>query len=66
MILCIGGTGTGKTHAFIDYPSKISGEFYIIIKVSFSTLDEPLYNFLQKKSNEIEYINNIEEVPDLN
>ncbi len=32
----------------------------------FSTLDEPLYNFLQQKSNEIEFINDIDEVPDLN
>ena len=57
MILCIGGTGTGKTNALIDYLSRTSGEFHKIIIVSFSTLDEPLYNFLQQKSNDIEFIN---------
>ena len=66
MILCIGGTGTGKTNALIDYLSRTSGEFHKIIIVSLSTLDEPLYNFLQQKSNEIEFINDIDEVPDLN
>ena len=66
MILCVGGTGTGKTNALIDYLSRTSGEFHKIIIVSFSTLDEPLYNFLQQKSNDIEFINNIDDVPDLN
>ena len=42
MILCIGGTGTGKTNSLIDYISRSSGEFYKIIICSFSTLDEPL------------------------
>ncbi len=48
MILCVGGIGTGKTNALIDYLSRTSGEFHKIIIVSFSTLDEALYNFLQK------------------
>ena len=49
MILCIGGTGTGKTNSLIDYLSGSSGEFHKIIICSFSTLDEPLYNFLAEK-----------------
>jgi len=65
MILCIGGTGTGKTNAFIDYLSKTSGEFHKIIICSFSTLDEPLYNFLQDKNDKIEFVNDINEVPSL-
>ena len=65
MILCIGGTGTGKTNALIDYLSRSSGEFHKIIICSFSTLDEPLYKFLEQKNKEIEFINNIEDVPDL-
>ena len=66
MILCVGGTGTGKTNAFVDYLSRTSGEFHKIIIISFSTLDEPLYNFLQSKNSEIEFINSIEDVPSLN
>ena len=65
MILCIGGTGTGKTNALIDYLSRSSGEFHKIIICSFSTLDEPLYNFLETKNKDIEFINNIDDVPDL-
>jgi len=64
MILCIGGTGTGKTNALIDYLSRSSGEFFKIIIISFSTLDKPLYNYLQK-NDQIEFINDINEVPEL-
>ena len=46
MILCIGETGTGKTNSLIDYLSRCSGEYHKIMICSFSTLDEPLYNFL--------------------
>ena len=38
MILCIGGTGTGKTNSLIDYLSRSSGEFHKIIICSFSEL----------------------------
>jgi hypothetical protein len=65
MILCIGGTGTGKTNSLIDYISRSSGEFYKIIICSFSTLDEPLYNFLAEKNDKIEFVNDVEEIPSL-
>jgi len=65
MILCIGGTGTGKTNSLIDYLSRSSGEFHKIIICSFSTLDEPLYNFLQEKNDKIEFVNDVEEIPTL-
>ena len=65
MILCIGGTGTGKTNSLIDYISRSSGEFYKIIICSFSILDEPLYNFLAEKNDKIEFVNDIEEIPSL-
>jgi len=65
MILCIGGTGTGKTNSLIDYLSRSSGEFHKIIICSFSTLDEPLYNFLQEKNDKIEFVNDVEEIPSL-
>ena len=35
-----------------------------IIIVIFSTLDEPLYNSLQKKSSDITFVNNIDQLPD--
>ena len=65
MILCIGGTGTGKTNSLIDYLSRSSGEFHKIIICSFSTLDEPLYNHLQEKCDEIEFVNDVEDIPSL-
>jgi hypothetical protein len=62
--LCIGGTGSGKSNALINYISRSSGEFYKIIVCSFSTTDEPLYNMLEE-TGKIELISDIEEVPDL-
>jgi hypothetical protein len=62
--LCLGGTGSGKSNALINYISRSSGEFYKIIVCSFSTTDEPLYNMLEE-TGKIELINDIEEVPDL-
>ena len=62
--LCIGGTGSGKSNALINYISRSSGEFYKIIVCSFSTTDEPLYNMLEE-TGKIELISDIDEVPDL-
>ena len=61
MILCLGGTGSGKSNALVNYIARSSGEFYKIIICSFSTTDEPLYNMLESKN--VELINDIEEVP---
>ena len=62
--LCLGGTGSGKSNALINYISRSSGEFYKIIVCSFSTTDEPLYNMLED-TGKIELINDIDEVPSL-
>jgi hypothetical protein len=61
MILCLGGTGSGKSNALVNYISRSSGEFYKIIVCSFSTTDEPLYKMLESKN--VELIDNIEDVP---
>lgn len=62
-ILMVGGSGTGKSNALLNFIEKSSGEFYKIIICSFSTTDEPLYNYLKSKMPEVELINNIEDVP---
>ena len=63
MTLCLGGTGTGKSNALLNYIARSSGEFYKIYVCSFSTTDEPLYNMLKDKR--VELINDIDEVPEL-
>ena len=65
MILCIGGTGAGKSNALLNFIHRSSGEFYQIIICSFSTTDEPLYNLLHEKEPNISLINNIEDAPEL-
>jgi spore coat polysaccharide biosynthesis predicted glycosyltransferase SpsG len=65
MILCIGGTGAGKSNALLNYIHRSSGEFFQIIICSFSTTDEPLYNMLHEKEPNIHLINNIDDVPEL-
>lgn len=62
--LCLGGSGSGKTNALINYISRSSGEFFKILICSFSTTDEPLYQMLNNTKN-IELINDIDSVPEL-
>ncbi len=62
-ILMVGASGTGKSNALMNYIEKSSGEYEQIIICSFSTIDEPLYQYLKDKIPEVELINNIEEVP---
>jgi KaiC/GvpD/RAD55 family RecA-like ATPase len=63
MILALGGTGTGKTNALLNYIKRSSVEFSDVIVCSFSTVDEPLYNLLEE--NDATLYNNIDEVPEL-
>jgi len=65
MICCIGGTGSGKTNALIDYLSRKQEAFYDIIIFSGSTTDEPLYKFLEEKIPELKMFNDINELPSL-
>ena len=65
MIICLGGTGSGKSNALLNYIARSSGEFGKIIICSFSTTDEPLYNLLKEKDKAVDLINDIEDVPDL-
>ena len=64
-ILMIGSSGTGKSNSLLNFIEKSSGEFKEIIICSFSTTDEPLYNFLQQKIPEVQLINTIEDVPEV-
>ena len=63
MILALGGTGTGKTNALLNYLSRSSGEFSDVIVFSESTTDEPLYNLLEE--NGVTLYNDIDELPEL-
>ena len=63
MILAIGGTGTGKTNALLNYISRSNGEFSDVIICSFNTTDEPLYNLLEE--NGATLYRDIDEVPEL-
>ena len=64
-ILMIGSSGTGKSNALINFVERSSGEFFKIIICSFSTTDEPLYQYLHDKIPSTELINNIEDVPEV-
>jgi Tfp pilus assembly ATPase PilU len=64
-ILMIGSSGTGKSNAIMNFIEKTSGEFHDIFICSFSTTDEPLYNFLHQKLPDVKLINNIDDVPEV-
>src|SRR5665648_91640 len=65
MICCIGGTGSGKTNALIDFLNRKNNSFYEIIIFSGSTVEEPLYNLLKQQMPEILLFNDINEFPSL-
>ena len=66
MVMCIGGTDSGKTNALIDFLSRKSNAFYDIILFTGSTVDEPLYNMMQSKIPDMKVYNDISELPSLN
>jgi hypothetical protein len=61
----IGSSGTGKSNSLLIFIEKSLGEFSEIIICSFSTTDEPLYNYLQQKIPEVQLINKVDEVPEV-
>jgi len=65
MILCIGGTGSGKSNALINFLSRKNNAFYEIIIFTGSTDDEPLYNLIRERIPSTQCSTDIEELPDL-
>lgn len=65
MIACIGGTGTGKSNALINFLSLKNDAFHEVIIFSGSTTDEPLYTYLKQKMPEVQLYHDINEVPEL-
>ena len=65
MICCIGGTGSGKTNALVDWLSRKNDAFYNIIIFTGSTSDETLYSMLKQKMPDIELYNDTTELPEL-
>lgn len=65
MITCIGGTGSGKTNALMDFLNRKDESFYKIIIFTASTADEPLYNALCHSIPETEVYTDINELPSL-
>jgi Poxvirus A32 protein len=64
MISIIGQTGCGKSTALVEFLAR-KQEFCRIIIFSGSSVDEPLYNMLQKHIDGIELIDNAEDLPEL-
>ena len=65
MICCIGGTGSGKTNALIDFLTRKNEAFYDISIFSGSTTEEPLYELMKQKMPDVRMYNDIEEFPSL-
>ena len=66
MVMCIGGTGSGKTNALMEFLNRKNNVFYEIIIFTGSTADEPLYNSLQKNMPDVKLYTDINELPSLN
>jgi ABC-type dipeptide/oligopeptide/nickel transport system ATPase component len=63
MIGIIGGTGSGKSNALMNFLSLKNEAFTEIIIFSGSTTDEPLYQLLKKQLPEVQLYNSINDVP---
>ena len=66
MIVCIGGTGAGKTNALLEFLNRKNNAFTELIIFTGSTADEPIYQFIKSKIPETQLINNIADLPELN
>lgn len=65
MIVCIGGTGAGKTNALMEFLHRKEGVFHEVIIFTGSTSDEPLYNMIVQQLKGSEMYNDIEQLPSL-
>lgn len=61
-MLVIGGSGSGKTNTVLDMIHRFSNTFNRIA-ICLKNQDEPLYNFLAKKTPDIEFYESI--IPDI-
>jgi energy-coupling factor transporter ATP-binding protein EcfA2 len=65
MIALIGATGCGKSNAIIDFLARTPNKWYRILLFTGSTGDEPLYNFLKKRIDGIEIIDDPDALPEI-
>jgi len=65
MILCIGGTGSGKSTALLEFLSRKKEAFWKIVIFSGSTTDEPIYQYIKEVEPSTELYTDIKELPTL-
>ena len=61
-MIVIGGSGSGKSNSILDLIHRFSNTFNRIA-ICLKNKDEPLYNYLAKKSPEVEFYEASDEVP---
>ena len=66
MISIVGSTGSGKSTALLEFLNRKNESFYRIIVFSGSTTDEPLYNLLKTKLDGVEFVDDVDKLPELN
>jgi len=66
MILAIGGTGSGKSLALLNFLQRKNEAFYKLIVFSGSSTNEPAYNLIREKIPDAEFYEDINELPSLN
>lgn len=64
-ICIIGQSGAGKSNVVVNLISRFGAIFYRMVIFTGSTTDEPLYNYLSEKIENIEMYNYIADVPEL-
>ena len=64
LIAVIGGSGTGKSTAIIEFMNRKQA-FYRIMFFSASGFNEPIYKYIKSKIPEVEYYDDVKELPAL-
>lgn len=66
MMLAIGGTGSGKSLALLNFLQRKNEAFCKLIIFSGSSTNEPAYNLIREKIPDAEFYEDIDELPALN
>jgi len=66
MMLAIGGTGSGKSLALLNFLERKNESFCKLIIFSGSSTNEPAYNLIREKIPDAEFYEDIDDLPALN
>ena len=65
LIAVIGGSGSGKSTAIMEFMNRKKRAFWRVIFFSASGFNEPIYKYIRSKMPDVEYYDTVDELPRL-